>query len=64
MSFEKYKQIYKPENDITLRYGNNAEFVFRCDENEVKNKSHRLFFTGETTLFYFWKGEYDCVAEY
>ena len=64
MSFEKYKQIYKPENDITLRYGNSTEFVFRCDENEVQNKSHRLFFTGETTLFYFWKGEYDCVAEY
>lgn len=64
MSFEQYKQIYKPQNDITLRYGDSAEFTFNCTEDEVRNKSHRLFFTGETTLFYFWKGEYDCVAEY
>lgn len=65
MSFEKYTRIYSSQpDDITLRYGDSAEFIFNCDENEVKNKAHRLFFTGETSLFYFWKGEYDCVAEY
>ncbi len=64
MSFEKYKRIYEPNEDITLRYGDSTEFVFNCTDEDVKNKAHRLFFTGETGLFYFWKGEYDCVSEY
>ncbi len=64
MPFETYRRIYEPDNDITLRYGDSAEFNFTCTEDEVQNKAHRLFFTGETGLFYFWKGEYDCVPEY
>lgn len=64
MSFETYKSIYAPSEDKVIRYGQTASFAFNCTEDEIKNKAHRLFYTGETTLFYFWKGEYDCVAEY
>lgn len=64
MSFENYKSIYSPSNDVVIRHGESASFTFNCTEDEIKQKAHRLFFTGETTLFYFWKGEYDCVPEY
>jgi len=64
MSFETYKSIYAPSEDKVIRYGQTASFTFNCTEDEIRNKAHRLFYTGETTLFYFWKGEYDCVAEY
>lgn len=60
MSFEKYVRVYEPGNDITLRYGDSVKFNF----NANSDKEYRLFFTGETTQFYFWKGEYDCVAQY
>lgn len=64
MSFENYKSIYSPSNDVVIRHGESASFKFNCTEEEVSHKAHRLFFKGETTLFYFWKGEYDCVPEY
>ncbi len=64
MSFETFKSIYTPGEDIVVRHGQSASFCFNCTTDEIEDKSHRLFFTGETTLFYFWKGEYDCVPEY
>lgn len=64
MSFEKYKSIYSPSDDIVIRHGEGASFTFNCTDDEIDQKAHRLFFKGETTLFYFWKGEYDCVPEY
>lgn len=64
MSFEIYKSIYSPSDDIVIRHGESASFKFDCTDDEIDQKAHRLFFKGETTLFYFWKGEYDCVPEY
>ena len=64
MSFETYKSIYLPSEDVVIRHGQAADFTFNCSKDEITEKSYRLFFTGETTLFYFWKGEYDCVPEY
>lgn len=63
MSFETYQQIYAHSEDITLRKGQKAVFQFLYDSNG-KNLSHRLFFTGQSALFYFWKAENDCNMLY
>ncbi len=65
MNFEKYRRIFgtnRPDEEVTLR--KDDSFVFPFVHGNPDKKAYRLFFTGETTLFYFWKGEYDCVAEY
>lgn len=55
MSFEKYTQItnsaglyVKPQKSITFSF-----------ENDSIHNADRLFFTGETDCFYFWKSEPD-----
>ena len=45
------------------RKGQKAVFQFLYDSNG-KNLSHRLFFTGQSALFYFWKAENDCNMLY
>ena len=59
MSFERYMQIYNDgAKGVTLRPGGkSADFSFTLDKNE--NVRYRLFTTGETEQFYFWKDEPD-----
>ena len=64
MPFEKYNQIVYMSEDKVLRKNASADFSFECKEDEVKNRAHRLYFRGETSLFYFWKTEYACQNEY
>lgn len=64
MSFEVYNEIFSSDKDIVLRYGELKEFLFECKKEDIINKSHRLFFKGETSLFYLWKSEPDCGGQY
>lgn len=63
MSFETYHQIAYHEEDRVLRSNCTAEYSFTCNAADACMK-HRLYFKGETALFYFWKNEPDCSAQY
>ena len=59
MNFERYTRIYDGgAQGRTIRpHGKAAEFSFSLDKKE--NVRYRLFTTGETEQFYFWKDEPD-----
>jgi len=63
MSQETYRSVFRPIEDITLRSGQSTEIVFEMGEDDISDEQ-RLFFTGESSLFYFWKNEPDCTAQY
>ena len=65
-AFEKYFTVRDPlgyaEDDV-IRPGQSISFEFDLPEiNPVLN--HRLFFTGETQMFYMWKNEPDAKKMY
>ena len=64
MSFERYMQIYNGgEQGTTIRpQKDGATFSFLLDKKE--NMRYRLFTTGETEQFYFWKDEPDALFLY
>lgn len=59
-----YKQIWTSEDVIRLRNGESTTFQFNVSADEITEKRHRLFFRGESSLFYMWKSEPDCTALY
>jgi len=63
MSFEAYKQFYYDEKGTTLRpFGKPFSVSFELDKKQ--NKHYRLYATGESGMFYQWKGEYDMPGRY
>lgn len=63
MSHESYRNIYGPSEDITIRKGQSKTFEFE-NNSEGQSLKYRLFFTGQTALFYYWKTEADCEMLY
>lgn len=63
MEFQHYQPFYRSDEGITLRPGRSAEFHFEAGE-DIDEKRARLFVTGETALFYFWKDEPDYPRQY
>ena len=63
MSHETYQYIYKPSEDITIRKDQSRTFEFE-NSSDGKNLKYRLFFTGQTALFYYWKTEADAEMLY
>lgn len=63
MSHETYQYIYKPSEDITIRKDQSSTFEFE-NSSDGKNLKYRLFFTGQTALFYYWKTEADAEMLY
>jgi hypothetical protein len=57
--FERYHLLYKETQDSTLRPGQTFKLEFDGATLTEQPASHRLFFTGETALFYLWKSEED-----
>ena len=60
---ESYKQIAWLDQDCYIKNGSSVEFSFDVNPKDVK-KRHRIFFRGESSLFYMWRSEPDCVGEY
>lgn len=64
--FEKYFCVRNPEQyeqDDLIRSGQSVSYTFDLEDAEL-SASHRLFFTGETQLFYLWKNEPDMRKMY
>ena len=59
---EKFTQIFLSEKDVRILPGKSFSLDFEYAQED--NKEHRLFFTGETDKFYFWKSEYCCTTTY
>lgn len=61
MNFETYKDIFIAQNEddevILKPCQAPATFHFTCDKRE--DKAYRLFVSGETGMFYLWRGEID-----
>ena len=61
MNFESYKNIFIAQNEddevILKPCREPAMFHFTCDKRE--DKAYRLFVSGETGMFYLWRGEID-----
>ncbi len=65
-SFEKYFPIRDPEKyfeDDVIRPGKSISYTFDLKETDLLAR-HRLFFTGETQMFYMWKNEPDAKKMY
>ena len=64
MSFEKYSQFYYEPNDgaILRPMGKGKSFSFLA--TPIDEKRYKLFFTGESGLFYQWKNEPDHPSVY
>ncbi len=56
MNFESYKQIFSESEDICLKSGRSHSFEFDIED---PNSADRVFFTGETGIYYQWKSEPD-----
>ena len=65
MSFESYEKVYDgySTRGTTLRAGG-AGMSLALTKKAVAGKKYRLFVVGETALFYQWKDEPDCPAQY
>ncbi len=65
-AFEKYFPIRNPadyESDDLIKTGQSTSYGFDLP-NARLNASHRLYFTGETRMFYMWKDEPDAMKMY
>jgi len=63
MSFEDYTSFYIDDIGTTIRpLKDGADFNFMLKKQE--NSKYRLFTTGETEQFYFWKNEPDGSSQY
>lgn len=66
MNFENYKNIFIAQNEddevILKPCQEPATFHFTCDKRE--NKAYKLFVSGETGMFYLWRGEIDYPITY
>ncbi len=56
MSYESYRQIFLAENDICLRKNKSHTLSFELEDEKAAD---RIFFTGETGIYYQWKSEPD-----
>ena len=64
MSFENYEKVYDGyKQGTTLRAGG-APMTLTLPTAARENKRYRLFVVGETAMFYQWKDEPDCPAQY
>lgn len=59
---ELYQQIFLKQEDQRIFPG--ESFAFSFDYQPREHAEYRLFFTGETDAFYWWKSEYCCTAVY
>ena len=66
MNFESYKDIFIAQNEedevILQPHQTPANFHFFCDKRE--DKAYKLFVSGETGMFYLWRGEIDYPITY
>lgn len=63
ISFEKYYPVFESKEGVQLRAkGKVAEFTFKFEKKE--NKRYRLFNAGQTAIYYYWKSEFGCNAQY
>ncbi len=66
LSFEKHFPIRDPNKyfeDDVIRPGKSISYTFDLKESNLSAR-HRLFFTGETQMFYMWKNEPDAKKMY
>ena len=64
--FEKYfvvRDYKKYLEDDVIRPGNSISYEFDLECGDLAAR-HRLFFTGETQMFYMWKNEPDSKKMY
>ena len=61
---EIYHSVFNSSEPVVIKNGKPAVFEFDANSDFVVNKKHRLFFKGESALFYFWRTETDCTGEY
>ncbi|MBP3359494.1 MAG: hypothetical protein J6N52_01450 [Clostridia bacterium] len=61
--YESYAELYKGD-ELIIKPGEAAEFSLMLEENDVKNRAFRLFFKGETKVFYYFKNEAECTLFY
>lgn len=61
--YEEMQYIHKGE-DIILRPGKEATFVFDMNDMNEEKMRFRLYFRGETVLSYMWMGEPDMERQY
>jgi hypothetical protein len=65
-AFEKYFAVRDPKKyseDDVIRPGKSISFDFDLEDCDLSAR-HRLFFTGETQMFYMWKNEPDAKKMY
>lgn len=65
-AFEKYFAVRDPKKyseDDVIRPGKSISFDFDLEDCDISAR-HRLFFTGETQMFYMWKNEPDSKKMY
>ena len=65
-AFEKYFVVRDPKNyseDDVIRPGKSISYSFDLEDCDISAR-HRLFFTGETQMFYMWKNEPDSKKMY
>ena len=64
MSFETYYPVFEDyQSGVQLRaQGKAAEFTFTFEKKA--NKHYRLFTAGQTAIYYYWKSELGCAAQY
>lgn len=64
MNFERYQKVYDGYcQGTTLRAGG-APMTLTLPTTAEANRRYRLFVVGETAMFYLWKDEPDCPAQY
>jgi len=65
-AFEKYFAVRDPEKysaDDVIRPGKSISYSFDLENSNISAR-HRLYFTGETQMFYMWKNEPDAKKMY
>lgn len=63
ISFEKYYPVFESEEGVQLRaQGKAAELSFNFEKKP--DKRYRLFNAGQTAIYYYWKSEPGCGAQY
>lgn len=61
---ETFHRVFDSKEPVVIKNDKPAVFEFSAKRKDVVNKRHRLFFKGESSLFYFWRSEADCTGEY